>query len=85
MSHPHYQRSTLVKDLRPTGDYLSKGWSKYGWANTPRIDVNRIKVLQDAMSKQLPRKVSAGPGGDTSDLRSELGEGYLPWPTLGKQ
>jgi len=30
------------------------------------------------MSKQLPRKVLAGPGGDTSDLRSELGEGYLP-------
>jgi hypothetical protein len=72
------------KDLIPTSDYLSKGWSKYGWANTPRIDVNRIKILARCDVKTVAERVSAGPGGDTSNLRSELGKYYLSWPTLGK-
>ena len=43
-------KSTLAKDSLPTGNYLSEGESKCGWANTPRTDVNRIEGLQDAMS-----------------------------------
>jgi hypothetical protein len=65
--------STLAKDLRPTSDYLSKGKSNAAGL-TPHVSiVNRVKVLQDAMSINLPIARSlAGPRGDPSYPRSEL-------------
>lgn len=76
----YIKESTLAKDLITTGNYLSEGEQDYGWADTPRTCVNRIKSLQDAMSNGLPARRLAGAGGDSSNPRSELDKGIYHDP-----
>ena len=71
------------KRLNATGNYLSKGELLYGWAHTPRINVNRLRYCMSRCQISLPGVVVlVGPGGDTSNLRSELDEGIYHDPRL---